>query len=178
MRVTRKMKASMMSRTRRTSLRLRRYRHRPVSSCPGQCPITLLARNTPVIVSPSHRHMLGNRGPIHQNFWPTYIPSNLRSLPIFVYGQIKNGRWCLEVGRYCDRKGCLEVGQDCGRKVRGCLEVGLTFEPRHENKSCSACPKDQYKQFEFLNCLIFPGSQLLSDVPTFLAGNQLYELRG
>ena len=34
----------------------------------------------------------------------------------------------------------------------------VTFEPRHENKSCSACPEDQLKPFQFL------------------AGNQLYEL--
>ena len=24
------------------------------------------------------------------------------------------------------------------------------FEPRHENKSCSACPEDQLKPFKFL----------------------------
>ena len=27
----------------------------------------------------------------------------------------------------------------------------MTFEPRHENKSCSACPEDQLKPFYFLN---------------------------
>ena len=31
--------------------------------------------------------------------------------------------------------------------------------------------------FKFSNFLIFPGSQLLSDFQTFLAGNQLYELK-
>ena len=61
----------------------------------------------------------------------------------------------------------------------------MTFEPRHENKSCSACPEDQLKLFKisnfsnfqkFSNFQIFSGSQLLSDFQTFLAGNQLYEL--
>ena len=50
------------------------------------------------------------------------------------------------------------------------------FEPRHENKSCSACPEDQLKPFKFLKISnfqifepfkIFPGSQLLSDFQTF-----------
>ena len=26
----------------------------------------------------------------------------------------------------------------------------VTFEPRHENKSCSECPEDQLKPFKFL----------------------------
>ena len=61
----------------------------------------------------------------------------------------------------------------------------VTFEHRHENKSCSACPEDQLKLFKisnfsnfqkFSNFQIFSGSQLLSDFQTFLAGNQLYEL--
>ena len=26
----------------------------------------------------------------------------------------------------------------------------VTFEPRHENKSCSACPGDQLEPFKFL----------------------------
>ena len=52
----------------------------------------------------------------------------------------------------------------------------VTFEPRHENKSCSACPEDQLKPFKFLKISnfsnlqifqIFPGSQLLSDFQTF-----------
>ena len=52
----------------------------------------------------------------------------------------------------------------------------MSFEPRHENKSCSACPEDQLKPFKllkisnFLNFQIFlicPGSQLLSDFQTF-----------
>ena len=55
----------------------------------------------------------------------------------------------------------------------------MTFEPRHENKSCSACPEDQLKPFKFLKISnfsnfqiflifkIFPGSQLLSDFQTF-----------
>ena len=29
--------------------------------------------------------------------------------------------------------------------------VKKTFEHRHENKSCSACPEDQLKPFYFLN---------------------------
>ena len=31
------------------------------------------------------------------------------------------------------------------------LPKTVTFEHRHENKSCSACPEDQLKQFKFLN---------------------------
>ena len=62
----------------------------------------------------------------------------------------------------------------------------VTFEHRHENKSCSAC-RDRVnervkvvkeakvvKEKVFQNIL---GSQLLSDIQTFLAGNQLYELK-
>ena len=68
----------------------------------------------------------------------------------------------------------------------------LTFELTHENKSCSACPKDQHKHvtdtvtlktkvvqhverefFKFFtvfnnNNFGIPGSQLLSDIQTFL----------
>ena len=62
------------------------------------------------------------------------------------------------------------------------LPKKVTFEHRHENKSCSACPEDQLKPFKFLkisNFLkfqifkffiffkIFPGSELLSDFQTF-----------
>ena len=50
----------------------------------------------------------------------------------------------------------------------------VTFEPRHENKSCSACPEDQLKpfrilnfKFKFLNFKKISGSQLLSDFQTF-----------
>ena len=45
----------------------------------------------------------------------------------------------------------------------------VTFEHRHENKSCLACPEDQLKLFKisnfqiFKNFQIFCGSQLLSD---------------
>ena len=55
----------------------------------------------------------------------------------------------------------------------------MTFEPRHENKTSSACPEDQLKPFNFFknfkflkfsNFQIFknfPGYQLLSDFQTF-----------
>ena len=44
----------------------------------------------------------------------------------------------------------------------------MTFEYRHENKSCSACLKDQFASFASLQVLQnIPGSQLLSDVQTF-----------
>ena len=49
----------------------------------------------------------------------------------------------------------------------------MTFEHRHENKSCSACREREVFQV-FQN---IPGSQLLSDIQTFLAWIQLYELK-
>ena len=65
----------------------------------------------------------------------------------------------------------------------------MTFEHRHENKSCSAC-RDRVnervkvvkvvKVAKVVKVKVFqniPGSQLLSDIQTFLAGNQLYELK-
>ena len=29
-------------------------------------------------------------------------------------------------------------------RVRECESERVTFEPRHENKSCSACPEDHF----------------------------------
>ena len=65
----------------------------------------------------------------------------------------------------------------------------MTFEHRHENKSCSACRErvnetvKVVKVAKVVKVKVFqvfqniPGSQLLSDIQTFfLAGNQLYEL--
>ena len=31
----------------------------------------------------------------------------------------------------------------------------MTFEPRHENKSCSACPDDQLELFQISNFQVF-----------------------
>ena len=46
----------------------------------------------------------------------------------------------------------------------------LTFEHRHENKSCSACPEDQLKPFQFL-----AGNQLM--IGTFTGeGGQVKKL--
>ena len=73
-------------------------------------------------------------------------------------------------------------------RVRERESERVTFEHRHENKSCSACrnrlnervkePKvvkvakvATVKVFQVFQNI--PGSQLLSDIQTFLAGNQL-----
>ena len=66
----------------------------------------------------------------------------------------------------------------------------MTFEHRHENKSCSACRDRVNERVKVVKVVkvtkeakvvkVFqniPGSQLLSDIQTFLAGNQLYELK-
>ena len=42
---------------------------------------------------------------------------------------------------------------------------------RDENKSCSACREWVNERLKDT-----PGSQLLSDIQTFLAGNQLYDI--
>ena len=65
----------------------------------------------------------------------------------------------------------------------------MTFEHRHENKSCSAGRDRVNERVKVVKVAkvarvkvlqVFqniPGSQLLSDIQTFLAGNQLYELK-
>ena len=73
-------------------------------------------------------------------------------------------------------------------RVKECESERVTFEHRHENKSCSACRERVnetvrvVKVVKVVKVKVFqvfqniPGSQLLSDFQTFLAGNQLYEL--
>ena len=63
------------------------------------------------------------------------------------------------------------------------------YMPSYQNKSCSACQErvnetvKVVKVAKVVKVKVFqvfqniPGSQLLSDIQTFLAGNQLYELK-
>ena len=57
----------------------------------------------------------------------------------------------------------------------------MTFEHRHENKSCSACPKDQVFKFSGFQVSRVPnnihGSQLLSDIQTFFMAAYKKECR-
>ena len=46
----------------------------------------------------------------------------------------------------------------------------MSFEPRHENKNCPACPKDHFQgfpSFQFFKFTKFSGSQRLSDFQIF-----------
>ena len=38
-------------------------------------------------------------------------------------------------------------GDDVKKKALQFSAIIVTFEPRHENKSCSECPEDQLKPF-------------------------------
>ena len=39
------------------------------------------------------------------------------------------------------------AADDVKKKALQFLAIIVTFEPRHENKSCSECPEDQLKPF-------------------------------
>ena len=54
-------------------------------------------------------------------------------------------------------------------RVRECESERVTFEPRHENKSCSACLEDQLELFEISHFQIFKKFQIFkfSLVPSF-----------
>ena len=58
--------------------------------------------------------------------------------------------------------------------MRECESARVTFEPRHENKSCSACRERVNERVKVVKVVkVFeniPGSQ------TFLAGKQLYDI--
>ena len=44
-------------------------------------------------------------------------------------------------------KGAAAVQNFCQKKSIDVKKKALSFEPRHENKSCSACPEDQLELF-------------------------------
>ena len=50
----------------------------------------------------------------------------------------------------------------------------MTFEPRHENKSCSACPEDQLKLFKISNFQIFKKFQIFKFSKNFKISNFLW----
>ena len=50
----------------------------------------------------------------------------------------------------------------------------MTFEPRHENKSCSACPEDQLKLFKISNFRIFKNFQIFKFSKKFKFSNFLW----
>ena len=43
-----------------------------------------------------------------------------------------------------------EGDEEVPKKALQFSAITVTFEHKHENKSCSACPEDQLKPFKFL----------------------------